>query len=116
MSLKTAIENIGNQIQDLSELEVVTYTGDVNVAINAQTGELNWSQLKANAAAAQGTLKVVAATQLKFDGDSYTFQTNEELPRMAELLALHQQAIINSLQTRKSIIDFFAENFKALAK
>ncbi|QSQ27063.1 hypothetical protein JY651_20045 [Pyxidicoccus parkwayensis] len=114
MGLKQAIESLGNQIDDLSKLEVVTYTGKVDVAISG-TGAIDWDKLK-TAAKTNGDVKLVAATQLNFDGDSYSFQTNEELPRINELLALHQQAINSSLQARKAITDFFATSIKKLVE
>jgi hypothetical protein len=114
MGLKDAIRELGNQVDDLSKLEVVTYTGKVDVAINA-AGAIDWDGLK-KGAKTNGDVKLVAATQLNFDGDSYTFQTNEDLPRIAELLALHQQAITSSLQARKAITDFFADSIKNLVK
>lgn len=104
---KEAVDKLGEALVDFSELEVITFTGDVT-AILTTTGNkksIDWSKLLESASAQDGRVQLVAATQLKIDGDAYTFQTNAGLARQDDLLKIHAATLEASQRGRAAIVD-----------
>jgi hypothetical protein len=118
--LKQTFEGLLNKISeaavDFSELEVMTFTGDVNGLV--KDGKVDWGSLLKNATADKTNLHLVAATKLQLDGDSYHFRTNakpEEINGLDELLKLHNEAVLSSNQARQALFTFVSDTLIKLA-
>jgi hypothetical protein len=115
MGLQDAIKSLGDALQDWSRLEVLTFTGDVQVALKTgNSSEIDWENLKPQLTG--GKLQLVAATRIMVDGDSVSIQTDKESPRISELLKAHEIAVSTGLSTRRAIFEFFTDNIKGLIK
>lgn len=108
MSIKNAFKKLKEGIEDLSELEVQTYTGTVSATINEQAKDniIDWVQLFKDAEA-EGKVVLAAATKIKADGDTYNFITDAEVP--TSVLEAHQTAVEAGNQVRENIIDLFSD-------
>jgi hypothetical protein len=115
-TFKESLQGLANATTDLTSLEVFTFTGDVNAVISDNSNTLDWDQLLTKSRATNGNLKLVAATRVKFDGDTRNFQTSEKLERLEELLKIHEQSVSNSVAARQALIQFFMEGLKNLVK
>jgi len=115
-TFKEALQGLANATADLSSLQVYTYSGDVNSVLTADGGGIDWDQLFTKSKANTGTLKLVAATKVQFDGDTYNFQTSEKLDRLDSLLQIHEQSVHNSRMARQSLIQFFMDGLKNAVK
>lgn len=115
-TLQDALSKLGELTADFSSLEVMTYSGDIQAVLKSDKEGIDWDGLftKAAGAQGQGTLKLVAATRVLFDGDTQNFRTQEKLERVDELLQLHDQAVESSRQARHALIQFFADGLKSL--
>jgi cell division protein FtsL len=102
---KEAVTKLGEALVDFSELEVVTFTGDVTAILKSDKKSIDWSKLMESATVDGSKVQLVAATQLKIDGDAYTFQTNANLPRQDELLKIHAATVEASQRGRAAIVD-----------
>ncbi len=126
-ALKDALKDIGNVIVDFQSLEVMTFSGNVSGLLSSDKTQIDWARLL-QAAAGQtaappgqsvtttGTLKLVAATKIDFDGDVVQFRTDEKIDGREDLMKLHQDAVEAGRSARKSIIEFFAETIKGALK
>lgn len=115
-TFKEALQGLANATADLTTLEVFTYTGDVSSVLTPDGNGIEWSQLFTKAKANTGTLKLVAATQVLFDGDTHNFQTSEKLERLDAMLQLHEQSVQNSRLARQSLIQFFLDGLRNAVK
>jgi hypothetical protein len=118
--LQETFEGLLNKVSeaavDFSELQVMTFTGDVKAVVNG--GNLNWGSLLQQSVADNASLKLVAATKLDLDGDSFHYRTNatsEEMHRVEELLKLHDAAVVSSHQARQALISFVSETLLKIA-
>jgi len=107
---------ISDAAVDFTELEVMTFTGNVNGLVNT-TGKIDWSALLQKAATSTttdgSTLHLVAATKLQLDGDSFHYRTNakpEQIARLDELLKLHDESVRNSAEARQALITFMSDS------
>ncbi|NTX00430.1 hypothetical protein [Myxococcus sp. CA040A] len=125
MGLRQALEKLNAAVDDLVTLEVITYTGQVKHVIqndNKGNPVINWDSLTqsalpktVNGVTTEAVIKLVAATQIKFDGDTKLFQTDEQdIPRLQELLDVHRKSVETSLAARKAVVDFFADTLKEI--
>jgi hypothetical protein len=115
-TFKEALQGLANATADLSSLQVYTYSGDVNSVLTPDGGGIDWGQLFTKSKANTGTLKLVAATKVQFDGDTYNFQTSEKLDRLDALLQIHEQSVNNSRLARQSLVQFFMEGLRNAVK
>lgn len=109
---KDILTNLSNVAADLSSLEVMTFTGNVNEALDA-TGNFNWGTV-ISSAKTTGNIKLVACTRLEFDGDAKTFQSNEKLDRFDDLLKLHNDTVALGMQTRSAILNLIGDSVKGI--
>ncbi|HVG58482.1 MAG TPA: hypothetical protein VNA24_08000 [Hyalangium sp.] len=116
LTFKEALQGLANATANLTSLQVMTYSGDVNSVITPDGGGIDWDQLFTKSKATNGTLKLVAATKVQFDGDTYNFQTSEKLDRLDEMLRIHEESVNNSRMARQSLIQFFLDGLKNLPK
>lgn len=111
---------ISDAAVDFTELEVMTFTGNVNGLVNT-SGKIDWGSLLQKAATATdgSTLHLVAATKLQLDGDSFHYRTNakpEQVARLDELLKLHDESVRNSAEARQSLITFMSDSLIKLTQ
>ncbi len=105
MSLTDAVEKFNNTIQNLSSLEVTTYTGSLSQIIDSNTGEIDWDKFKPNS----GELVLVAATRIQADYDTISFLANdaENIGDIDRLLELHQGAVESAQAGRLALLHLF---------
>ncbi len=103
MSLKSALNELSNAVKDLATLEVSTYTGTLEQAVDPQTGELNWDAFKP-----KGDLTLVASTRVNADYDTVNFRASDtDGEKLQELLQLHKTAVESAQNGRLAIINMF---------
>ncbi len=104
MGLKEAVTKFTAKIEDISSIQVLTYTGKLEHAIDAKTGEIDWNAFKPTS----GTLVLAAATRIGADQDTVNFRAsglvNDELDG---LLALHKAAVENAQAGRVAMLGLF---------
>jgi hypothetical protein len=92
-------------IADLSELNVQTFTGNINSVIDQTQSEsiIDWTKLLENARTS-GEVKLMASSKIKFDGDSDTFFADEI---SSEILEAHMAAIEGGRKVREGLVAMF---------
>ncbi len=102
--LKTALENIDKAIKDLTSLHVQTFTGSIQFTEDPQDGRTYETiETAIQTAKTDGTIKLVAESLYKFDGDSYNFVTSDTgIPSSA--LELHKAAVEGGVKTRQGLM------------
>ncbi|VUD40414.1 hypothetical protein TDB9533_00201 [Thalassocella blandensis] len=103
MALKNALSEINDLITDLSSLHVQTFTGKVD--LTATNGNYNNIKDAVDSAIANSSIKLVAESLYKFDGDSYNFLTNEDGGIPASAMELHKSAVEGGIKTRKALAE-----------
>jgi len=121
MSLQTTLEKLNETIDDLSSLQVQTFTGTISFNLSDQdtdaqdtddqdTNGANLNKKYSNIyetiknAHKGGDITLVAESFYKFDGDSYNFLTSDaNVPPKA--LELHTSAVQSGLETRQALIN-----------
>ncbi|NDV93203.1 hypothetical protein GTH32_18695 [Alteromonas sp. 345S023] len=102
MTLKSSLEKLNEQIKDLSSLHVQTFTGKVTFT---GTGNFTDIETAVQQAVSSQTVKLVAESLYKFDGDSYNFLTNDEGGIPASAMELHKSAIEGGIKTRQALAE-----------
>lgn len=110
MSFKSALTTIAKGVKDLSELNVMTYSGDItsNIA-NSSLDDMLTS------ATASGTLKLVGATTMSIDGDVRQFISDNDTVKES-LITAHFSAVQASQRSRKAVIDMFTSSISESLK
>lgn len=106
MALRDALDNVGKAIKDLSSLHVQTYTGTVEIDLDnvpADKQGIDHVRDTVKTAKGDGTIVLVAEAYFQFDGDSYNFLTNADVPPRA--LEMHTAAVEAGLKTRRGLAD-----------
>ncbi|MEZ4449615.1 MAG: hypothetical protein R3B09_09050 [Nannocystaceae bacterium] len=103
MGLKDAVAKFTEKVEDLTTLEVTTYTGSLEQAIDPQTGAINWSAFKPT----QGALTMVAATRIAADFDTVNFRASGAAAD-DDLIRLHQAACESAQSGRLALIKMFS--------
>ena len=100
-------QKLGEEIADLSELTVQTFTGDITSDLTSDTESiLDWTKLLEEAKNAQGKITLVASTKMKFDGDAdiyFNTSISEDLKQA------HLGAWEASLKVREGLIQTFKD-------
>lgn len=115
-TFKEALQGLANATANLTSLQVFTYSGDVHSILTPDGGGIDWDQLFTKSKATNGTLKLVAATKVLFDGDTYNYQTSEKLDGLSGMLEIHEKSVTNSRLARQALIQFFLDGIKNLPK
>lgn len=105
-SLREIINSAKGAIADLSSLEIQTYTGEINVAIES-IGTTNLEKILKEKADAKGNIKLVQVTKINIDGDAINLVPDTELPK--HVAEAHQAALIAGENARTSILTLFKE-------
>ncbi len=102
--MANVFKKLGEGIADLSQLHVQTFTGSLSAVVDPDSGSLiAWDQLIDEAKNA-GTVTLVAATRVNFDGDTALFIA-EDAP--TSLLAIHQEAVLAAQDVRQGLAEAF---------
>ena len=101
MSLKNALDKIKDGIEDLVNIEVLTFSGTLEGHIEAD--KIQWDLFKP----AGGTVKLVAATRIGPDFDTVNFRTEDADILTDDLVALHRASTEAALSGRASLIKLF---------
>ena len=105
-----ALDSIKNGIQDLAELNVKTFTGDIKIDA-ANVKDMDMDAIFANSGA-NLKVEVVGITDMKLDGDINQFvSSNTNLP--AGTFTAHNKAVETGQRTRQAMLELFAEKTKA---
>ena len=120
-------KKLGEQIADLAELNVQTFTGNIETVLadpvkdpaeapkkeeegkieKAKKGSvINWIDLvnHVKEKKTEGTIQLVASTQIQFDGDANMYFAEKIDP---ELLKAHMAAIESGQKVRQGLVDTF---------
>ncbi len=100
--LRKALRDLGEAIEDLTSLEVYTYTGTLTEdLISGQS--LNWDEFKPG-----GKLTLAAATRINADFDTINFQANnQDIDNLQALTKVHEAAVETAQNGRLAIINAF---------
>lgn len=110
MAFQESFDKIRDGISDLSQLNVRTFTGEIEVSAKKlpAAGVSLGSFLET--ADIEGTIQVVGFTDMKIDGDIDQFITSSPL---ASAIAAHNSAVQAGQQSRKAMVDLFVKQIKA---
>lgn len=101
MSAKDAIKKFADSISDLTNLEVTTYTGKLEQAIDAGTGQLKWDSFKPS----NGKLVLVAATLIRPNLNTVNFRASDvDQGDLKALTDLHQAAVESAQNGRLALV------------
>ncbi len=89
---------------DLAELEVLTFTGTITAIIKDE-GTMDWGDLLKKAKAG-GEITLVAATQIKVDGDTTLFVATDAPEKLKQA---HLDATAAAQQYRQGLVQAFAD-------
>ena len=112
------LARVKDGIADLTELEVHTVTGVIEKKFLTTPGGagndkgasiLNWEELIKEAVETTGTVRLAAATSVKFDGDTNLF-IGAEVPE--SILNAHAKAVEAAQEVRRGLIEVFKESLK----
>jgi hypothetical protein len=116
MSLQQAFENLKNAIGDLSSLDVISYSGTLSAAIQAddQGNIIDWDKLVTEAKKEEGKVSLKLASHFKFDGDATLFSSSGDIP--VSLRSAHNEAVKAGQQIRKDLFELFSGVVNDLVK
>ncbi len=110
MSLKDAIKKFTDSIVDLSNLEIITYTGKLEQVVDATTGQLKWNELKPS----NGKLVLAAATLVWPNLNTVNFRASDsEAGDFKALIELHTAAVDSARNGRMALVKMFSGHFPA---
>ena len=111
MSFSSVVKSIGRGIKDLSQLNVITYSGSLNANVSGETAEEAIQNARAS-----GEAKLVGATTINLDGDVNQFISNDsEIDE--KLHGAHVNAVQAGQRSRQSALEMFrAAISKAVGK
>ncbi|MFO0591035.1 MAG: hypothetical protein U0441_26055 [Polyangiaceae bacterium] len=101
MSLKDTLKKFTDGIADITNLEVTTYTGTLEQAVNKETGKIRWEDFKPDS----GELVLVAATLVRPNHDTVNFRAQEaEHGQLSALFELHAAATESATAGRVTLV------------
>ncbi|CAM2011154.1 hypothetical protein [Acanthopleuribacter pedis] len=115
-------DNLEAMISDITTLDVVTLTGDIDVTLNQQADAggaadpaetITFQDILKNiqAVKSQG-LNAVAVTHIEVDMDTALFVKDNLTPQQQNLLTLHNQSVEQARNARHAFIQATLEAFK----
>jgi len=108
----SVFKKLGDEIADLSQLNVQTFSGDLKTVIADDDGSvIDWKKLLANAKSS-GEVKLMASAQINFDGDSDNYFAADIPP---DMLNAHLTAIEAGQKVRAGLIDMFKDALKIVS-
>ena len=106
LTFKEALESLKDAVCDLTSLEVQTYVGNLDVAVQDQAGTTDFEKILEKVKA-DGNLKLVAVTKINFDGDGLVLVP--EAPTPEHVLKAHAAALKAGQQVREALLTLFAD-------
>jgi len=104
MSLKDALKKFTESIADLTDLEVVTYTGKLEQVVDAATGKIRWDEFKPT----NGKLVLAAATLVRPNFNTINFRAEEAQPGdLKAVIDLHMAAVASARNGRLALVKLF---------
>ena len=103
--MRAALTKIQEYLEDLSSLEVQTYVGAIDVAIDDQTGSTKGISALLTSAKAKGGLKLCAVTKMMCDGDAINLVPEEAFPE--HIQKVHEAAVKAGIATREGLLALF---------
>lgn len=104
MGFEHAIKAFIEAVDDLATLEITTYTGTLAQAVDAETGDIDWSRFTPTSS----ELLLVAATRVDADMDTVNFRANHEgIDDLEGLYELHQAAVESAQAGRAALLQMF---------
>ena len=104
MSFEAAFDRIKEGIGDLSQLNVRTFSGEIEASVDNLPARGVTLGDFLRAANVGGTVQVVGFTDMKIDGDIDQFITSSPA---ASAITAHNMAVQVGQQTRRAMFDFF---------
>ncbi len=109
MALSDALTKLNEAVQDLTSLHVQTFTGVVDLSVQ---GSESFDTLKGLITTAKdannSSVKLVAESLIKFDGDSYNFIQDPDSVS-SKALEIHKNAVQSGLETRQALLNMFKD-------
>ena len=112
---KSTLKEIGDKLQDISELNIRTYTGNIAGAvagIPTTPGKPPTAKQVMDAVFQSGNLEVVGLTSMMLDGD--IDQYISKAPEHKDLYAIHVDSVKVGQETRRAVFELFAGAVKKL--
>jgi len=104
-----ALGKIGEVLEDLSSLEVQTYSGSIDVAIDTALGDngklKSISDLLASAKATDNDLQLRVVTKMMCDGDAINLVPENDFPE--HIQNVHAAAVKAGIDTRHGLLSLF---------
>ena len=101
-----ALKSLKDAVCDLTSLEVQTYTGDLNVAVDSDRPLTDFEEILKQVKAS-GTLKLAYVTKISFDGDGIVLVP--ETAAADHIQQAHSAAIKAGQEVRQGLITLFSE-------
>ncbi len=114
ISIKNVLTTIKNAAEDLTTLDVVTLSGEIQISSAVgPNGTLNLKELYKTIetnAKTNANLDVVAFTHIDFDCDAVNFVKTGASEGEAPLLAAHNQMVKTSQETRAGVVKMIKDS------
>jgi hypothetical protein len=110
--LSEALEALKDAVVDLSELNVRTFVGKVEIDTET-AGDPDWDQLM-KAATAAGKIKLALSTTIKIDGDCDAFE--DTTLATDALRGSHESAIAAGHEVRSALFDLVKDTVKGMIR
>jgi hypothetical protein len=112
--MSSIFKEIGQGIIDLSELNVQTFSGNLQsvVADGTSASVINWEKLISEAKSS-GTVNLVASTKIELDGDSNTFY---ESGITQDMTTAHNAAVKAAHDYRLGLINLFKKEINSIVE
>jgi len=102
-NVTNALSKIGDELEDLSSLEVQTLTGSLDVTVT--DGKLDDFETLLENAKTAGNLKLRAVTRMMCDGDAINLVPEEDYPD--HIQKVHAAAVKAGIDTRHGLLSLF---------
>ena len=113
MALSEALENLKKAIGDLTSIEVQTYVGDINVAIDELADSTSFEDTLKKAKQS-GNIKLSLVTKINFDGDGIVLVPDSAPADYIQ--KAHDSALEAGRGVRQGLIELFSDVIRIAVK
>ena len=99
------LDDLGDAIKDLSTLDVVTLSGELNVGIAENGVLMDWSRFMSQQGNAQGNVTLIAATKIEIDADATNFITSTQPANFDALMKVHNASVQSAIESRRAVVE-----------
>lgn len=106
-SLKKILNGLKDGFEDLTTVQVLTFTGDIDQVLDKKQNEdrtIKWDDLRKLKGELMGKVELAAATQIDLDYDIVNFRATS---LDEDLRKLHDEAVKTSLESRRAFLEMF---------